>query len=222
MNLIDFDSNRVATLAGSVIWADIPTFQCRTMIGAGINTNFDQRFTFNQVHNQFSNSQIAGAFMVDEFLTTTGINSIFDEMSNGVDFTDTTCPSGNPCTQCAAGKYKTVTGAAACTTCPAGLTSPIASTSSAACVVADVSGCNAGYTGPSGGPCIACVTGTYKTTAGTATCMTCPGNFNSPLGSSTLTDCTCDVGFTGPNGGTNKRWIHIHGAGEIHWSGSKL
>ena len=105
-----------------------------------------------------------------------------------------------------------------CETCPAGTTSPIASTSSAACISP---ACNAGYTGPSGGPCTACVAGKYKIATGSAvctdcgagtysttvgatvatTCLTCPTSSNSPIASLTLIACTCNVGFTGPNGG---------------------
>ena len=33
--------------------------------------------------------------------------------------------------------------------------------------------CNAGYTGPDGGPCEACVWGTYKEVSGTAECSLC-------------------------------------------------
>ena len=88
-----------------------------------------------------------------------------------------TGPIGDPCTACVAGKYKSAIGSAACTdcgpgkysstltanaaevclTCPTGSTSPVATTSSAVCIVSV--DCNAGYTGPSGGPCTECVAG---------------------------------------------------------------
>jgi hypothetical protein len=81
--------------------------------------------------------------------------------------------------------------------------------------------CNAGFSGPDGGPCTACVTGKYKTLTGTATCTdcgagtysaavgastsstcsACPSNSNSTAGSAALTSCTCNTGSTGPNGG---------------------
>ena len=168
--------------------------------------------------DRYFNGDIAGLFVVDELLTTEAANEIYNNMLNGVDLTDTTCPSGNPCTACATGTYKNNTGTSQCTVCPAGLTSPTASTSSAACLSA---ACNAGYTGPDGGPCTACVAGKYKTTTGSVgctncfsgtysatagavsagLCMVCPTSSNSPTGSSALAACTCNVGFTGPNGG---------------------
>jgi hypothetical protein len=106
-----------------------------------------------------------------------------------------------------------------CEACPAGTTSPITSTSSAACISP---ACNAGYTGPDGGTCTACVAGKYKIATGSAVCtdcaagtysttvgatlatacLACPTSSNSPISSSALAACTCNVGFTGPNGGT--------------------
>jgi hypothetical protein len=126
-----------------------------------------------------------------------------------------------PCTNCAAGTYSgtaAATSASTCLTCPAGTTSPIWSDALADCVSAS---CNAGYTGPDGGPCSACVAGKYKTASGSAgctscgvgtysastgataasTCVTCPGNSNSPSSSDAVVDCTCNAGYTGPDGG---------------------
>ena len=99
-----------------------------------------------------------------------------------------------------------------CVSCPAGATSPVGSTSSAACIVAD---CNAGYTGPSGGPCAACVAGTYKSAAGSAactncgvgtyssteaatsaaTCLTCPANSGASCSGCSASACPCNSGY---------------------------
>ena len=146
-----------------------------------------------------------------------------------------TGPDGGTCTACVAGKYKIATGSAACTdcatgtyltttgataaatcvACPAGSNSPISSSAPAACT------CNTGSTGPDGGVCTSCVTGKYKTATGSATCsncgtgtysttvgatiattcIACPTNSNSPSSSSTVAACTCNIGFTGPDGG---------------------
>ena len=165
------------------------------------------------------NADVAGVFMVDEWLSTAATTEITNAIMQGQDLTDTTCPSGNACTACAAGTYKTSSGSASCTTCPAGTTSPVGSTSSAACIVAD---CNAGYTGPSGGPCIACAAGTYKASTGSAACtdcgsgsysateaatsaaacVACPANSGSTCTvCSSSTGCTCNIGYTGPDGG---------------------
>jgi hypothetical protein len=165
------------------------------------------------------NGDIAGVFIVDEYLTDAAVTSITDNMASGLDLTHTTCPSGSSCTPCVPGTYKDVTGSASCTNCaagtystipggkvqatclacPTGSISPEASTSSAACIGAP---CNAGYTGPSGGPCTECFYGTYKTTTGSATCQNCPVNsYTTTTGNSALTACLCDEGYTGPDGG---------------------
>jgi syndecan 4 len=52
--------------------------------------------------------------------------------------------------------------------------------------------------------CTDCGTGTYSTTVGANTtsgiCLGCPSNSSSPAGSAALTSCTCNSGYTGPNG----------------------
>jgi hypothetical protein len=58
--------------------------------------------------------------------------------------------------------------------------------------------CPAGYTGPLGGPCVACEAGEYKATAGTGTCETCPATTESSSGS---TKCQCPAGFTDADAG---------------------
>jgi len=145
-------------------------------------------------------------------------------------------PNGGTCSACVAGTYKIASGSAACTSCGSGThsstvgasaasscgvcplnsNSPAMSSSSLACT------CNAGYSGPDGGPCSPCVAGTYKDTSGSAgctscaagrysastgasavtSCLTCPANSNSPGLSTVVTACVCNAGYTGPNGGT--------------------
>lgn len=78
--------------------------------------------------------------------------------------------------------------------------------------------CSNGYTGPNGGPCAACATGTYKLINGTGQCQNCPaGTYKNSTGigicntcpifshsyiaSSIITSCTCNVGYSGKNGG---------------------
>ena len=71
------------------------------------------------------------------------------------------------CQECAAGKYSAAPAACTCPTCP-----PNSSTSASgqsACL------CNAGHTGPDGGPCNACVPGTYKQAVGSEICALCAG-----------------------------------------------
>jgi hypothetical protein len=79
-----------------------------------------------------------------------------------------------------------------------------------------LSSCNAGYT-PDGPNCTACVAGTYKPTEGNdgctdcsagtysgeaaSACSACPPHTYSPGGSPLLTNCTCNRGYHGPDGG---------------------
>lgn len=97
------------------------------------------------------------------------------------------CPAGQysvagatVCTNCAANSYASLTGSSTCSTCPALSSSPPGSSAVTQCT------CNAGSSGPAGGPCTindcvagttgppgsctACVAGTYKDTAGAQTC----------------------------------------------------
>ena len=60
--------------------------------------------------------------------------------------------------------------------------------------------CNVGYTGPDGGPCLACIPGFYKDTNGSVACTQCPRFASSTIASSDVIQCICDPGYTGPNG----------------------
>jgi hypothetical protein len=99
------------------------------------------------------------------------------------------------CVECGAGKYSTTTGAAVestCTACPVNSQSPSAST---ICV------CMAGYTGPDGGQCLACVVSKYKAATGSASCTDCATNSGHAWTAQTAaTRCVCNLGFTGPDG----------------------
>jgi hypothetical protein len=183
--LVVHDTGVAVTRTGSTL-AFGNMASTRTIIGAGINTQSGQRTVFNQLPTQFSNTDIAGVFMVAEFLGDETIRGILDEMRNGVDFTDTVCPFGRNCTQCAVGKMKTLEGASLCRDIP----------------------CPPGYTGSGGVSCAPCGAGTYKSVAGSSACLDCVGgtyspanasvcvacgqNSNSPVRSST---CVCNVGF---------------------------
>jgi len=147
-----------------------------------------------------------------------------------------TGPDGGDCSSCVAGKFKSIVGSAGCsdcgqgkfseavgaassatcTECPANSDAPTASTSQTSCI------CNAGSTGPDGGPCSLCQAGTYKVVAGSGacavcdagtysadvgatseqTCVLCPANSESPPGSVAATSCLCNAGSSGPDGGT--------------------
>ena len=121
------------------------------------------------------------------------------------------------CALCTQGKYSTPTAAiseATCQGCPSHTSSPDGSGLLTNCT------CNKGYTGPDGVTCAACIAGTYKGVNGSApcslcpqgkystetggmlesTCSQCPAYTRSADGSSMLTNCTCNKGYTGPDG----------------------
>lgn len=129
---------------------------------------------------------------------------------------------GDPCIDCGAGKYQTNTGAIGanmCLDCPLNTNSPVSSSALTSCT------CNTGYEGALDGQvCSACVKGSYKTNTGTGTCIQCAADTFSTIlaatsmstcsscpmyastggltGSDEATDCTCNAGYTGANGGT--------------------
>ena len=127
-----------------------------------------------------------------------------------------TGPDGGPCTACAAGKYKASTASTTCTDCRAQSTSPLASTSSSACL------CNQGLYLVLN-QCYGCPNHKYGDTIGNEACTTCPWNTYSeevpdiytprttctscPSGSSCEPNCwaigwcICNVGHYGSSGG---------------------
>ena len=119
------------------------------------------------------------------------------------------------CTPCDAGSYANGTGSSFCWDCPSHAFSFEGSSHVTDCL------CNAGYSGPNGGPCAACFAGTYKDVNGPSGCsacalgkysnvmgqssslgcMNCPSGSFSGNGSVTRSNCTCNRGYTGPDGG---------------------
>ena len=126
--------------------------------------------------------------------------------------------SGLYCCTCGGGETQV---SETCLECPTNSNSPVGSSVSTACT------CNAGSTGPDGGTCLFCVAGKYTALVGStacvdcevgtysasvgatqsSTCVTCPTNADSSLGSSVSTACTCNSGSTGPDGGL---YLHTH------------
>ena len=101
-----------------------------------------------------------------------------------------------------------------CVACLANSDAQEASAESTACM------CNAGFFGENGQLCTACVAGKFQTATGagqciscsvgyfsttvTATsnvCQICPVNSNGPEASNEESDCICNAGSTGPDGG---------------------
>ena len=54
---------------------------------------------------------------------------------------------------------------------------------------ATAEGCNPGYTGPDGGPCVPCAAGTFKPGAGSAACFWCGQGGRSAAGSTGEAAC---------------------------------
>lgn len=125
-----------------------------------------------------------------------------------------TYKSGNgsaPCSDCAQGKYSNVTAAtsdATCVACPPHSYAVQGSRNITDCV------CNGGYTGPDGGPCLACRAGSFKKMLGSGPCEACfPGKFSAKMGgtncsscppfsysgarSVNASNCTCNMGYAG-------------------------
>ena len=117
----------------------------------------------------------------------TGANGAQCSACTAGHFKDTN--GSTPCTQCAAGTFVTAVAATACLVCP-----EFSHSSTASEVITDCK-CNAGYTGPDGGPCEACVTGTYKEVSGTAECSLCPaGKYLPVMGQTSGSACrACPV-----------------------------
>jgi len=113
------------------------------------------------------------------------------------------------CKSCVAGKYKGETSSIPCTSCPTNMYATAVQAVSIAtcspCPEGSVSipgeticFCAAGFTGPDGGPCVACAAGKYKNWRNSSSCPVCPSNSDSVPGTSL---CPCNVGYTGPLGG---------------------
>jgi hypothetical protein len=135
------------------------------------------------------------------------------------------------CLDCVGGKYRTGAGGVACDDCAAGKhsgstgqtdegTCSACQTNSDAPAGAAYCSCNAGFTKNDDAECVACAAGKYQSATGGCTkcsagkysaavaatgesaCSACPANSNAPEGSDALSDCTCDIGYTGSNGDT--------------------
>ena len=106
-----------------------------------------------------------------------------------------TGPNGGACTQCASGSYKDAAGPASCDSCPSGLNSPGAVSQHLLPVLLSLL-CRWLHT-PEGGPCEWCEEGRYKPIQGSEACSITL----SQTGSDELTDCRCNSGYTGSDGG---------------------
>lgn len=102
-------------------------------------------------------------------------------------------PGQNACELCAVGKFSTATAAATaatCMPCPQNSSSLAGSSSVSACT------CNSGYEGVDGGPCVACVAGTFKATTGDASCQSCAADTYSSAAATSCVACGADSSAT--------------------------
>ena len=86
------------------------------------------------------------------------------------------------CELCAPGTFKDFVGDEVCVDCPAHTHSNAGGEAQAVCI------CNAGYTGPDGGPCGACAAGKYKSVNGSDACTQCPEGTQLPATGSVAVD----------------------------------
>ena len=146
----------------------------------------------------------------------TGQNGGTCTACSGGTYKDTEGDDG--CTSCGVNTYSAETAAideTTCSSCPSNSVSSEGSDAQIDCT------CDAGYTGPDGDTCDACAAGTYKTDIGSAVCTSCPEDTwsdephadentcqncsphaSSPSGSAAITNCRCNAGYTGADGGT--------------------
>ena len=98
------------------------------------------------------------------------------------------------CSACAAGKFKNAKGFEACQECTRGTYAP--SPGSSVCLQ-----CNPGeFSNVSADACSFCPRDSYSS-ADNSQCLSCPPFTTSDTMSYNLTQCSCNLGFTGPGGG---------------------
>jgi len=116
-------------------------------------------------------------------------------------------PDGAECTACEDGKYKPFLGSGDCINCPTNSICRfrlVNCTEGSTCTSGTQTGqtdifCNAGYV-KEGSTCIACAAGTYDANT-SETCLPCPNYTTSASASTAYTDCKCNAGYTGADGG---------------------
>ena len=108
----------------------------------------------------------------------------------------TRAPPGDA-SACAANTYKTALSNAACAACPSNsVTLGLGATALAQCV------CDVGNGGIEPTSCGACPVGTYKANQANVVCTACPTNSSTAsTGATAATQCLCQAGYTGANGG---------------------
>jgi hypothetical protein len=101
------------------------------------------------------------------------------------------CNTPSAC-QCPAGTYGDAHIGIACTFCPPNTGSACVMNG---CVTLNDCECNAGYTGPGGGPCTVCAAGKYKASTGSEACTDCRARSTSTEASTSSAACLCNAGL---------------------------
>ena len=110
---------------------------------------------------------------------------------------------GGPCAACPRGFFKPTLGNATCSQCH-----NFSETAQNASVHVAQCECLPGFAGDpatastGNASCAACAHGTYKDLSGNVPCSACPAFAFSPRQATQRTNCTCERGYTGPDGGT--------------------
>eukprot|EP00961_Rhodomonas_salina_P091455 1231683-Rhodomonas_salina.1 len=134
------------------------------------------------------------------------------------------------CTLCGFGTYSVSVAAisdSVCQLCPAGLTASRGSSNIFDCQACPENSfapfrsgnitdcvCNLGYSGPDGGPCVACAAGTYKAVNGSSSCIVCPANTyveETASNSSSMCNPCADFSVAGPGSGSRDDCLCIDG-----------
>lgn len=141
-----------------------------------------------------------------------------NELNDCVCSSGFTGEDGGPCQACEIGKYKSELGDVACSLCPVNTwQGSTASSDATSCVACDVNStspegsgaesdcqCKPGFTGPNGGPCVACTDGSYESGTGDAPCTLCStGTYydgSPPYTSNQCMSCGANTDTTAPAG----------------------
>jgi len=114
---------------------------------------------------------------------------------------DCLCDSGHTanatlCDPCVHNTYKTHVGSVSCRPCPGNASQALDMLGATALAFCQ---CDAGYSGPDGGPCEACGANFFKPAAGAHASTQCHAHSVSPLASTISAQCVCDLGFSSAN-----------------------
>jgi len=199
-------SNKTATVSISDC-APCRTFSSSLEGSASEHSCFCNLGYFTDVSNRTCTACVPGKFM--QFGSAACSDCGAGKFAAGTGST-----SLSACLTCEVGKFSR-TNQSQCDPCPDGTSSNAGSG-----LVTDCN-CNIGFyplvPATNGGTCAACLAGTFKASRGTAVCTpfqsgtygnllgatdqknasACTGNSNSPAGSTLVTQCSCNLGYTG-------------------------